>query len=92
MRVTENSVEDFLREGVEALGGQCIKWTSPGRVGPPDEIVLMPGAQIIFVETKAPDGVLKSWQARFHKMLRELGFRIEVLWTLEQVEEFLATL
>ena len=92
VRVTENKVENRLRVGVENRGGECLKWVSPGRVGPPDEIVLMDGARIIFVETKAPDGVLKSWQARYHKMLRRLGFRVEVLWTCEQVDEFLCSL
>jgi hypothetical protein len=90
--VRETTVEDHLVSGVGARGGACPKWVSPNRVGPPDRIVLLPGSRIIFVETKAPDGVLKSWQARFHKMLRALGFRVEVLWTIEQVDAFLATL
>lgn len=88
----EEVVETDLVEGVEARGGECLKFTVPGRVGPPDRIVLMPGARIIFVETKAPDGVLKSWQKRFHTMLRLLGFRVEVLWTREQVQDFLLRL
>ena len=79
-----------MRIGVEAKGGQCIKWT--GRKGVPDRIVLMPGANIVFVETKAPDGVVKSWQDRCHKMLRLLGFRVEIIWTLRQVNVFLKTI
>lgn len=88
----EDSVESDLRIGVEAKGGECLKWVSPGCVGVPDRIVLMDGSCIIFVETKAPLGVLKSWQRRRHIMLRSLGFRVEVLWTPEQVNNFLRSL
>lgn len=90
--VTENKIERYLIEGIEERGGECLKWVSPGRRGVPDRIVLMPTARIVFVETKAPLGVLKSWQKRCHSMLRRFGFRVEVLWTLEQVAEFLCSL
>lgn len=88
----ESSIETDLRLGVEAKVGECFKWVSPGRVGVPDRIVLMPGKTAIFVETKAPLGVLKSWQDRCHKELRRLGFRVEVIWTPQQVNEFLESL
>ena len=87
----EESVERDLRLGIEAKGGECLKFTSPGRKGVPDRIILING-RVIFVETKAPDGVLKSWQERCHKMLRSNGQRVEVLWTQQQVNHFLATL
>ena len=89
MPVTENDVETYLTERVEAYGGECYKWVSPGCVGVPDRIVLIPPREIVFVETKAPNGVLKTWQARRHKRLRELGFQVEVIWTKEQVDKFL---
>ncbi len=88
----ETKVEKALVDGVELRGGACPKWTSPGRKGPPDRIVLMPGAHVVFVETKAPNGRLEPWQSRFHTMLRWLGFRVVVLWTLEQVADFLETI
>ena len=87
----EETVESRLVNGVEAKGGECLKFVSPGRKGVPDRIVLLNG-HVIFVETKAPDGKLKSWQARCHDMLRANGQRIEVLWALQQVDYFLATL
>jgi VRR-NUC domain len=88
----ESAIENYLVTGVEALGGECPKWASPGRIGPPDRIVLMPGAKIVFIELKAPGGVLKPWQVRYHEMLRELGFRVEVLWDCVGVDEFLCSL
>jgi len=88
----ESSLEDLLRIGVEEAGGSCLKLVSPGRRGVPDRIVLMPGGRIVFVEMKAPTGKVKPWQNRCHIALRLLGFRVEVLWTPEQVNKFLETL
>ncbi len=97
MRVTESSIEADLRIGVEAKGGECWKWVSPGRKGVPDRIIFMPvrayeNPEAVFVETKAPNGRLESWQERCHKRLRRLGYRVEVIWTPEQVNEFLCSL
>ncbi len=91
MRVTESSIEADLRIGIEAKGGECLKFTSPGRRGVPDRIILLNGT-VIFVETKAPNGLLKPWQRRCHEMLRANGQRVDVLWTPEQVNKFLETL
>jgi hypothetical protein len=90
--VYENKVENYLVERVHVKGGACPKLVDIGRKGFPDRTVLMPKSKIIFVETKTIDGHVEPWQARYHKMLRGLGFRVEVLWTCVQVDEFLATL
>jgi hypothetical protein len=90
--VKETKVETALTDGVEDRGGVCWKLAPISRVGIPDRLVLLPGGVIIFVETKAPLGVLKSWQARVHELLRRLGFQVEVLWNLEAVSAFLGEL
>lgn len=38
----EYKVEDRLAEGVEALGGTCEKFVTPGKRGPPDRIISWP--------------------------------------------------
>jgi hypothetical protein len=88
----EDKVEDELAEGVAALGGIAFKFKPFGIIGVPDRIVLLPGGRLIFVELKKPDGVLKPWQSRMHQTLRELGFRVEVLWSIGQVHHFILTL
>jgi hypothetical protein len=98
----ETKVEKELVKGVTALGGTCEKFTTPGKVGPPDRLISWPQGEfgsyadlrygrdgIEFVETKAPDGVLKSWQARDHARRRALGYSVHVLWNLEQVAQYL---
>lgn len=88
----ESALENDLYIGVIVKGGECMKWSSPGRRGVPDRIVMMPGAKLVYVETKTKGGKLHSWQKRCHERLRELGFRVEVIWTPEQVNEFLCSL
>lgn len=37
----ESKIEQYLKEQVEAAGGECRKFVSPGRRGVPDQLVLM---------------------------------------------------
>jgi hypothetical protein len=85
----EAIVEDHLVAGVAALGGWAAKMVDKGRRGAPDRECRFPGPVTIFVETKARRGVLKPWQAEYHVLLRELGYTVLTLWTIEQVDGFL---
>lgn len=91
----ESRIERALREGVEALGGECYKFTSPGRRGVPDRIVYLPHPQAegtfvrVHVETKAPGRGLKPWQERERARLQRLGERVVKLDSLEAVAHFL---
>ena len=76
MPVGESKIEADLRKWVHSQGGECLKWVSPGRVGVPDRILLFPGGDILFVEVKTKEGKLSPMQVRFHKRLRQLGFRV----------------
>lgn len=95
----ESKIETALRLGVEALGGTCEKFTSPGKRGVPDRLVcwpidlemsaFRPAQRVEFVETKAPLGRLESWQERDHERRLAMGFNVWVLWNLEEVERYL---
>jgi hypothetical protein len=97
--VRESQVEAHLRKRIEAIGGLCYKFVSPGRRHVPDRIVLRPAryamdghmeriACSIFVELKAPGKKPTPGQLREHARLRELGFRVEVLDSTEAVDNF----
>jgi hypothetical protein len=101
--VRESQVEAHLRKRVEALGGLCYKFVSPGRRHVPDRIVLLPTTGLalrrgeplgrtIFVELKAPGKKPTPGQLREHARLRELGFRVEVLDSIEAVDNFVGGL
>ena len=85
----ESTVEKRLKRGIEALGGTCEKFTSPGTRGVPDRLIMLPGGRIIFVETKAPKKVPNPLQAKDHERRRKLGCDVRVIDTVEKVDEFL---
>lgn len=91
-KISENLVENRLVEGIKNLGGKCWKFVSPGMVGVPDRIVLMPGGQLWFVELKAPGKYPKRHQTARHDELRYLGFRCFVFSDYWDVDKFLTFL
>lgn len=89
--VMETEVEQYLIEQVEAHGGMCEKFTSPGKKGVPDRIVTLPAygfARIHFIETKAPLGECESWQTRDHARRKALGCAVFVIWTKKGVDDY----
>lgn len=86
----ERAIERYLVQRVRRLGGECLKFTSPGRIGVPDRIVMLPGGELTFVETKRPEGgVLSEPQKRCHARLRELMQEVRVLSTKEGIDDYL---
>ena len=84
----EKTVEAALVKRVKELGGIAYKWTSPGRTGVPDRIVMLPGGKIIFVELKSPTGKLTVRQEREHETIRGLGFDVIVINSVEAARAF----
>ena len=72
----EKTIETYLCERAKALGGKAWKWTSPGSSGVPDRMVTLPGARIVFVETKAPGKKSRPLQRKVQADLRRLGFAV----------------
>ena len=86
-KILERDVEASLVASVVEAGGLALKFVSPGRVGVPDRVVLMPGGTAYFVECKAPGKRPTEGQEREHQRLRELGFSVLVLdWVLQERE------
>lgn len=83
---------DVERHFVEKApnGAWAVKLNPIGLRGLPDRMLLLPGGTIIFVELKIPTGRLSRLQRVVHERLRKLGFRIEVLWSRDQVDQFYA--
>lgn len=75
----ERDVEAWLAAEVKRRGGIAFKFTSPQRRSVPDRLVLLPGADIFFVETKAPGKLPTDAQLREHERIRALGFRVFVM-------------
>ncbi len=86
----EKEVEGRLRKQVkDRLGGLALKFVSPGLRGVPDRIVLLPGARIVFVETKAPAEKLRKLQKYVCGLIAALGFDVRRIDTMEKVDGFI---
>lgn len=85
----ESLIEKRLKNKIEQLGGLCFKWVSPGRRGVPDRICILPKGRTIFVEMKAPEGVLSPLQKKRIRELEDLKHEVYVLASKQQVDDFI---
>lgn len=83
----ERDIERRFRDLIRKAGGMALKLVCPGFDGMPDRIVLMPGGRILFAEIKRPGAVPGPLQAARHRMLRDMGFQVFVIDSLELAEE-----
>lgn len=84
-RVREKDIEQKLVKVVKAKGGICPKFISPGFDGMPDRICLLPHGKFGFVEVKATGKKPRALQLVRHKLLRQLGFKIFILDSEEEI-------
>ena len=85
----EREIEEKLRLESQKRGGLAMKFVSPGLVGMPDRIVILPQGKIGFVELKAPGEKPRKIQVRRMEQLRKLGFPVYVLDDKEKIGEVL---
>lgn len=91
MNMNEKELERKLVAAVKAKGGFAYKFISPGRVGVPDRVIVLPGGRVMFAEVKSPTGKgrLSERQKREIAALQALGVRVEVVDSLEGIVELL---
>lgn len=100
----ESQIEKHLINRVVELGGEVrkVKWI--GRRGAPDRLVMLPARMermscgccdylvdsvTVWVELKAPGVEPEPHQLREHERMRRMGQRVEVIDSIEGVEELL---
>ncbi len=83
----EKEIEKYLIRQVRKSGGLCLKFISPGWSGAPDRICLWPGGKVVFVEIKRPGAKPRPLQKRRAEVLRELGFNVWVVDSIEGARE-----
>lgn len=86
----ERDIEQYLTTRVHALGGEVrkVKWI--GRRHAPDRLLLLPDRRAFWVECKAPGAKPRPGQVREHERMRRFGERVEVVDSLERVNEVLS--
>lgn len=84
----EKTVEQYLKDKVESIGGLCPKFISPGYNGVPDRIILYNG-YTVFVETKAPGGKPRPLQKKIQAQMKKAGAEIHNIDTRKKVDELI---
>ena len=87
----EKDIEAYLVRKVKERGGAAYKFTSPAHRGVADRVVCLPG-QTWFVELKAPGGRLTALQTLFGREMERLEQNYTVLWSKEEVDQWLESL
>lgn len=82
---SEKQIEQKLVTETRKKGGLAVKFVSPSFSGMPDRLVLLPHGMMGFVEVKAPGKKPRLLQVSRHAMLREMGFQVFVLDSLEDI-------
>ena len=82
----EQKLQNYLKDRVEALGGQFRKLEWTGRRGAPDCFIWWPGPSFAFVEVKAPDGRVTVLQQRELDRLSRDGFNTAVVWSKDDID------
>ena len=85
----EKDIEKQLVIETKKINGIALKFTSPGFVGVPDRLVLLPGGKLAFFEVKREGEKPRAIQISRHKLLRKLGFKVYVIDSKKQIKEIL---
>ena len=104
MSMRERDIEQYLVKRVKEEGGEVRKVSWIGRRGAPDRLVMLPQRPwpagpvrngfippaTIWVELKATGKKAEPHQLREHARMRNMGQRVVVVDSFEQVEDLLA--
>jgi hypothetical protein len=84
--IREKNLEGYLLRRIQARGGLCMKFTSPGNAGVPDRIAILPNNEIFFIEVKAPGRRPRALQLRVIKTLEALGCQVAWVSSKESID------
>lgn len=83
----EGQVEDYLIKKCEEYGFLCYKFTSPGRKGVPDRIVIGRG-HTVFIELKAENGTPSKLQLLNAQRMIQAGADVRFCFSKSEIDEF----
>lgn len=89
IKESEKVIERKLVERCKQIGGLCIKLLTYQFTGLPDRMCLLPRGRIIFVEIKTTGEKPRKIQVVVHNMIRQLGFRVEVIDCVKQIDDII---
>ena len=89
LKIKESEVEVYFCWVVEMHGGKTYKFKSPAQRGVADRIACLPDGSTWFVELKTKGGKLAPLQKMFLADLEKLNQKSVVLWTHEQIDQWI---
>ena len=85
----ERDIERDLVRQAKSLQGEVRKIMYIGHRGAPDRLLMMPKGILVWVELKAPGEKPEPHQLREHERMRKMGQRVEVIDSLEGVDNLM---
>lgn len=85
----EKIIERKLVEKCKSCGAMCIKLLTYQFIGLPDRMCLFPNGVVVFVELKSTGEKPRKIQLNVHKKLKNLGFRVEVIDSIDQIDSLI---
>lgn len=86
---SEKVLETKLKNGVEKMGGYCIKILCTHLTGLPDRLCLLPGGKIFFAEIKTTKKKAKPMQRVWSARFKKIGFDVFLIDTSVQIKKIL---
>lgn len=87
---SEKLLEKKLALGVKRMKGWSFKLWPVSVTGLPDRICLLPGGRLFFAEIKTTGEKTRPIQDIIIKKIKDLGFRVEIIDTSEQIKNILS--
>jgi hypothetical protein len=75
----EAQIESTVCKHAQKMGLLQYKFTSPGRAGVPDRLLIAPDGTVFMIEFKTPTGRLSALQINEHRRLSEHNMTVYVV-------------
>lgn len=90
--VSEKSIERYLVERIKDLGGICLKYSNPNRVGYPDRVCLLPWGVTVWVELKSKGQTLRTIQRQRIQEMARIGHPVFVCDSKQTIDNLISSL
>ena len=87
--MTESQIESAACTYAASQGWLAYKFTSPGRAGVPDRIMITPTGKVLFVEFKKPTGKLSALQRNEQRIMRGHNVDVFTVYDFNQAKELI---
>jgi len=88
-QMTESQIERAACTYAKSLGMLAYKFTSPGRSGVPDRLLITNNGRVFFIEFKCATGKLSALQHNEHRIMRMHGAAVYTVYDFNQAKDLI---